>query len=146
IWYFDASNPSAPALDENCHVGGHSDLGPGPNGTYSFLDNGYSGKYGTAITPTGFQSISYQVNGFGQWAGYASSNFTNQMETYPSLRVYTNPPPPWASDWHPYQGGSAYNSNSGTGIANYAYTPITAGGQTHVWKITRDYPLKPKLF
>jgi len=147
-WYLDATNPTAPILSEYCGaISGHGDFGPGPSGTYVADENSKLAKYGFAV-PGGFLSPSYTVGGFGAWAGkQPSADFlgNGSVETYPSLRVYTNPPPVWAADWRAYQGGAAPGGGTGTGLTNATYTAISAGGRTHVWKIATGYTPNPKV-
>jgi len=148
VWYLDATNPTAPIQSEYCGaISGHGDFGPGPSGTYVADENSKLAKYGSAV-PGGFLSPSYTVGGFGVWAGkQPSADFlgNGSVETYPSLRVYTNPPPVWAADWRAYQGGAAPGGGAGTGLTSATFTAITAGGRTHVWKIATGYTPNPKV-
>jgi hypothetical protein len=148
VWYLDALNPNAPIQSEYCGaIGGHGDSGPGPSGTYVIDENSKLAKYGSAV-PGGFLSPSYTVGGFGVWSGNQPGTAfpgNGLVETYPSCRVYTNPPPVWCGDWRPYQGGSATSGGGGTQWIGATFTAISAGGRTHVWKINAGYTPNPKV-
>jgi hypothetical protein len=146
-WWMSATSPTGTVQYDYSVGAAHLDVGPGlTSSNYSYIGDGKEAKYNVAAG-SGFSLPVTDVNSFGAWAGNTSFPNIGEVETYPSKRVYTGASTEqvWAADWHAYQGGAATSGGAGTQGQSATFTPITAGGRTHVWQIATGFTVNPKI-
>jgi hypothetical protein len=145
FWWYNSASPTSTVLYESNLYASHEDFGPAPGGTtnYSFNGDDSFAKFNAPVNSSGFVAIPTTVNNSGSWNGAQKVlplQTPNSMESYPTIRAALAPSTEqqWAGDWHFIQGGGGANGGGTATLlfSGVTFTPITAGGRTHVWQIS----------